>query len=547
MLIVGRVAGLREHLRWFDERPLFGRRIVVTRSREQAAELVEMLEERGADAIQAPTIRIAPPEDPDALDRACAMAGDATTGSCSPAPTPSTRSCGGCSRIGDIRDLKGVRICAIGPSTARAHLALRDPRRPDARREPRRSRDRRAQADGRPDGSTRSCCRAPTSRARCIADELRAARRRGHRGRSPTARCSPAPSATATTTSTACCSIARSTPSRSRAHRRSGTSPRSSARSRPPISCSTTVVASIGPVTAEAAQQLGIETHVMPKRYTIPDLVDALVEHFSASAEPAMTTRSRGCQDPTLDSATPASPPAPHGGACARWCAKRGCRRTTFSIRCSCAAAKASGAKSASMPGVFQLSVDEAVKEAAAAKAEGVPGVLLFGLPDTKDVAGSAAYDPEAPVQSAVRALKREVPDLLVVTDVCLCEYTSHGHCGILVDDEIDNDATVAELVARGAVARRRRRRHRRAVRHDGRPRRSHPRRTRRRAASARRRHHVLRGEVLLGVLRTVPRSRRLGARVRRPPLPSDGPGEHERSAARGRSSISTKGPTSSW
>ena len=70
MLIVGAVVGLREHLRWFDERPLFGRRIVVTRSREQAAELVEMLEERGADAIQAPTIRIAPPDDPEALDRA---------------------------------------------------------------------------------------------------------------------------------------------------------------------------------------------------------------------------------------------------------------------------------------------------------------------------------------------------------------------------------------------------------------------------------------------------------------------------------------------
>jgi len=101
----------------------------------------------------------------------------------------------------------------------------------------------------------------------------------------------------------------------------------------------------------------------------------------------------------------------------------------------------------ASMPGVYQMSVDEIVKEAAAAKADGIPGVLLFGLPDTKDSAGSAAYDPEAPVQSAVRALKREVPDLLVVTDVCLCEYTSHGHCGILIDDEVDNDATVAELV----------------------------------------------------------------------------------------------------
>jgi porphobilinogen synthase len=100
-----------------------------------------------------------------------------------------------------------------------------------------------------------------------------------------------------------------------------------------------------------------------------------------------------------------------------------------------------------SMPGVFQLSVDQAVREAAAAKADGVPGVLLFGLPDDKDIVGSSAYDPEAPVPSAVRAIKREVPDLFVVTDVCLCEYTSHGHCGILVDDEIANDTTVEQLV----------------------------------------------------------------------------------------------------
>lgn len=105
-----------------------------------------------------------------------------------------------------------------------------------------------------------------------------------------------------------------------------------------------------------------------------------------------------------------------------------------------------------SMPGVYQLSVDEAVREAAAAKADGVQGVLLFGLPDEKDIVGSSAYDPEAPVQTAVRAIKREVPDLLVVTDVCLCEYTSHGHCGIIVDDEIANDPTVEQL-ARAALS----------------------------------------------------------------------------------------------
>jgi porphobilinogen synthase len=99
-----------------------------------------------------------------------------------------------------------------------------------------------------------------------------------------------------------------------------------------------------------------------------------------------------------------------------------------------------------SMPGVYQLSVDEAVKEAAAAKADGVLGVLLFGLPESKDATGSKASDPDAPVQNAVRAMKREVPDLIVITDVCLCEYTSHGHCGILEGEEILNDVSVAHV-----------------------------------------------------------------------------------------------------
>ena len=100
-----------------------------------------------------------------------------------------------------------------------------------------------------------------------------------------------------------------------------------------------------------------------------------------------------------------------------------------------------------SMPGVYQLSVDEAVRDAAAIKAAGIPAVILFGLPDEKDAIGSSAYDAEAPVQSAVRAIKREVPGLVVVTDVCLCEYTSHGHCGIVVDEEVANDPSVEQLV----------------------------------------------------------------------------------------------------
>ena len=99
-----------------------------------------------------------------------------------------------------------------------------------------------------------------------------------------------------------------------------------------------------------------------------------------------------------------------------------------------------------SMPGVYQLSVDQAVREAEAARADGITAVILFGLPSSKDEVGSLAADPEAPVQETVRALKRAVPDLVVMTDVCLCEYTSHGHCGIVDGEEILTDATDAHL-----------------------------------------------------------------------------------------------------
>jgi porphobilinogen synthase len=105
-----------------------------------------------------------------------------------------------------------------------------------------------------------------------------------------------------------------------------------------------------------------------------------------------------------------------------------------------------------SMPGVYNLSVDETLTEVGRARAAGVKSVLLFGLPDQKDDIGSSAYDPEGPVQSAIRAVKRELPDVLVITDVCLCEYTDHGHCGIVIDNEIANDPTVDQL-ARAAIS----------------------------------------------------------------------------------------------
>jgi porphobilinogen synthase len=106
-----------------------------------------------------------------------------------------------------------------------------------------------------------------------------------------------------------------------------------------------------------------------------------------------------------------------------------------------------------SMPGVDRLSIGSAVEEAGALAALGVPAVLLFGLPDHKDEEGSGAWDDEGVVQLATRAIRQAHPDLLVITDVCLCEYTSHGHCGVLRGDGIvDNDASVA-LIARTAVS----------------------------------------------------------------------------------------------
>ena len=105
-----------------------------------------------------------------------------------------------------------------------------------------------------------------------------------------------------------------------------------------------------------------------------------------------------------------------------------------------------------SMPGVFQLSIDAAVNECAEVASLGIPAVILFGIPEHKDEVGSEAYDPNGIVQQAVRAIKKEVKDLVVITDVCMCEYTSHGHCGIVRGDEIVNDETLV-LLAKEALS----------------------------------------------------------------------------------------------
>ncbi len=169
----------------------------------------------------------------------------------------------------------------------------------------------------------------------------------------------------------------------------------------------------------------------------------------------------------------------------------------------------------ASMPGVAQLSVDRLVVEARRAFDLGVPAVILFGIPEHKDPVGSEGYAADGIVPRAIRALKQELPELLVWADVCLCEYTSHGHCGLLdAQGRVINDATLP-LLARASVAYAARRRRRGgAFRHDGRPRRAPSARRSTSAGFAATADRRLRRQVRLG-LSTAPSARR---RSRPPP-----------------------------
>lgn len=277
LFVIGRVAALREHLRWFDDRPLFGRRIVVTRSRAQAAELIEMLEERGAEAIASPTIRIAPPGDAAPLEAALAEVASfdwIIFASANAVDSVMSRLLAG----GDVRDLKGVKLCTVGPSTAARleRYGLRVDLVPG---------EYRAEAvmdaltavgglDGarillpRSDIGRDLLVEALTRAGAIVTDvvayrtTLAEAERTGDHdvygllleGRID---------AVTFTSASAVRNFAQIHGAEQAADLLRGT-----------------VVASIGPVTAEAGAQLGIPTSVMPQRYTIPDLVDALVEHF---------------------------------------------------------------------------------------------------------------------------------------------------------------------------------------------------------------------------------------------------------------------------
>jgi uroporphyrinogen III methyltransferase/synthase len=283
LLVIGAVAGLRQHLRWFDERPLFGRRIVVTRPRDQAAELVDLLEDRGAEAICAPSIRIAPPEDLTALDQACADAGTfdwAVFTSANGVHQFMSRLL----TVGDVRDLKGVRLCAVGAITAAriAQYGIRVDLTPT---------EFRAEAlveelkrTGPLDGVRFLLPRADIGRE-VLGEELRRAGAevvevvayRTLPAREP----GPEHDIYRMLLDGAIDAVTFASASSVRNFAQQFGQEQAADLLR------TTTVASIGPVTAEAAQQLGIATTVMPERYTIPDLVDALVAHFAGERQEA--------------------------------------------------------------------------------------------------------------------------------------------------------------------------------------------------------------------------------------------------------------------
>ncbi len=281
LLVVGAVVGLRQHLRWFDERPLFGRRIVVTRSLEQADELIEMLEERGADAITAAAIRIAPPVDNGPLIEAAARASEFdwivfTSGNAVDSFMDRLLA------AGDVRDLKGVRLCTIGPTTASrlSRYGIRvDLTPPEFRAE---AVVEALKAAGELQGQRFLLPRADIARD-LLAEELRRAG--------------------ADVTDVIAYRTIPAQPDRAGApdiyrmlldRQIDAVTFTSASTVRNFVAMlgqdqavdllAGTVVAAIGPVTAEAAQRLGIAATVMPRRYTIPDLVDALVAHFQRAA-----------------------------------------------------------------------------------------------------------------------------------------------------------------------------------------------------------------------------------------------------------------------
>ena len=556
MLVVGRVAGLREHLRWFDARPLFGKRIVVTRPREQAGELVEVLEQLGANVDRGADDPHRAARGLRAARRGVRRASAATTGSCSRARTASTTSCSGCSRARG-RPRAGRRAALRHrPGHRRAAGAARPQGRPDAGGVPRRGRRRGA---ARPRATCRGkrflLPRADIARE-LLADELRKsgaevteviayrtcrvdAGARGRAGHLPDA--------------------ARQAGRRRDVHERvDGPQLRAAATAPEPVAdlLRPVAIASIGPGDGRGGAAVRHHTRrSCPTQYTIPGArrAPSWSTSSSGSAHGAGRTRQDRPRHPwhtqttsRLDLIAPRPPAAALAGDAGDGARDAAVARHVHLPALRLRGRRASAARSPSMPGVFNLSVDEAVKEAAAAQRGRRPRrAALRPARRTRTTSARRPTIAEAPVQAAVRAIKRDVPGhprhhrrlpLRVHrrTATAASWWTARSRTTrrstLLVRAAVSHAEAGADIVAPSDMMDGRVGAIRRALDERG---------------FAGRRDHVLRREVLLGVLRPVPRRGRLGAEVRRPPDAPDGSGQRRGGAARGGARTSRKAPTS--
>jgi uroporphyrinogen III methyltransferase/synthase len=280
ILIVGRVAGLREHLRWYDAKPLFGLKILVTRAKDQAAELSDQLAALGAEPVEAPMIRILPPDDRTPLLRAAGQLDVFDWVVFTSANAVDSLMTAVLETGGDVRSLKGPQLCAIGSATAEqlAKYGIKvDLIPPEFKADAVVSA---LKTRGSLDAVRVLLPRADIGRE-VIAEQLREA------GASsptswPTATCSTTRKATAGPTSTGCCSTARSRWSRSPAPRPVRNFTKVLGAEQAADLLKKTIVAAIGPVTADAAARLGIETSVQPTTFTVPALVEAIRAHVVA-------------------------------------------------------------------------------------------------------------------------------------------------------------------------------------------------------------------------------------------------------------------------
>ncbi|MCZ6767475.1 MAG: hydroxymethylbilane synthase, partial [bacterium] len=408
--------------------PLSGKRIVVTRATDQADSLCEKLEALGATSVRIPMIKIVPLDDPSAQDAAIDR-------------LPSYdwvvfTSTNGANMFwqrftamnASIDDFRHTRVAAVGPATAErlrgygVNIQFTPERFVS---------DELLPGLGDVSGANILLARAAIAR-KDIVNELES---RGANIDDIATHRTLAPGIDATHLETLRSGVDAVTFASSSAVHNFDEG--LAAQDETPALLGKTVIVCIGPVTARTARECGFDSPITARQHTGDGLIEALVTHFGRNQQ-QMRVKNHG-KHATVTSATERTT-----GPIIRPRRLRTSPRLRNMVRetdlaprhfiCPLFVTHGERIRNpiASMPGVFQLSVDEAVREATEVAGLDISAVMLFGIPAAKDPVGMENFDPDGVVQRAVRAIKEAVPDLIVVTDVCLCEYTDHGHCGIL-------------------------------------------------------------------------------------------------------------------